>query len=86
MAEGKLGTIREDGHRPGRRSQRWGKWERQNRARGQQWNFCAKRIGLVGLEGEQHGIVMEFAGYGPSVERERRSPGSRPEGDEDKNR
>ena len=40
---------------------------KQDRARGGRWNFCAKRIGLAGLEGDQRGRGMELVVDGPSV-------------------
>ena len=46
-----------------------GKGGKQDRARGRRRNFCAKRIGLAGLEGEQRGRGMVLVVDGPSVER-----------------
>ena len=45
-----------------------GKGGKQDRARGRRRNFCAKRIGLAGLEGKQRGRGMELVVGGPSVE------------------
>ena len=41
-----------------------------DRARGRRRNFRAKRVGLVYLEGDQHGRGMELVVDGPSIQRE----------------
>ena len=70
MAAGKFGTIGKDGHvvwKAATAMEEVGKGGKQDRARGRRRNFCAKRIGLVGLEGDQRGRGMELVVDGPSV-------------------
>ena len=72
MAEGELSTIGKGGHMVWKATtakEEVGKGETQHKARGRRRNFCAKRIGLAGLEGEQHGGGMELVVNGPSVQR-----------------
>ena len=70
MTAGKYGTIGKDGHVVWQATTEMDevvKGGKQDRARGRRRNFCAERIGLAGLEGEQRGIGMELVVDGPSV-------------------
>ena len=67
---GGVGTIGKDGHgvwKAATAMEEVGKGGKQDRARGRRRNFCAKKIGLAGLEGEQRGRGMELVVDGPSV-------------------
>ena len=69
MAAGKFGTIGKDGHviwKAATAMEELVKGGEQDIARGRRRNFCAKRIGLTGLEGEQRGRGMEVVDC-PSV-------------------
>ena len=82
MAAGKFGTIGKDGHgvwKAATAMEEVGKGGKQDRARGRRRNFCAKRIGLAGLEGEQHSGGMEVDGP-KRLERDSRFPLSGPLG------
>ena len=63
MAAGEFGTTGKDGYMARKVAtaiREVGKGGTQDRARGRRRNFCAKRIGLAGLEKEQHGREMEL--------------------------
>ena len=73
MAAGKFSTIGKDRHMVWKATtamEEVGKGGTQHKARSRRRNFCAKKIGLAGLEGEQHGRGMELVVDGPSVQRE----------------
>ena len=73
MAAGEFGTIAKDGHLVWKATtamEEIGKGGTQHKARGRRRNFCAKRIGLAGLEGEQQVRGMELVVDGPSVQGE----------------
>ena len=63
----------EDGHRAWKAATAMVEVEKggtQGRARGRRRNFCAKRIGLAGFEGEQHARWMELVVDSPNVQSE----------------
>ena len=84
MAAGKFGTIGKDRHvvwKAATALEKVGDGGKQDRARGRRRNFCAKRIGLAGLEGEQRGRGKELVVDGPQrLERDGRFPLSGPLG------
>ena len=73
MAAGKFSTIGKDRHMVWKATmamEEVGKGGTQHKASGRRRNFCAKRIGLAGLEGEQQVRGMELVVDGPSVQGE----------------
>ena len=70
ITAGEFGTIEKDRHvvwKAATAMEEVGNGGKQDRARGRRRNFCAKRMGLAGLEGEQRGRGMELVVDGPSV-------------------
>ena len=73
MAEGELSTIGKGGHMVWKATtakEEVGKGGTQHKARGRRRNFCAKRIGHAGFEGEQHARWMELVVDRPNVQSE----------------